>query len=193
MKIDRVRGLLEEKADETTILNALYSSPDLDDILSVSTDLSSIRRSEVIIAVSNSDSRLIQTKFVRHRAILCDVSVPCATSDEVIQIRGDVLYFTGGIVKLPCGEEMDLPGFPLPSGHVFACMAETMILGLSGVRENLSYGKLKPRHIEWVEGLAEYHGFQLSALKPHALSQWGSLGEGGQAAKKYEISVGGVA
>jgi predicted amino acid dehydrogenase len=91
----------------------------------------------------------------------------------VIENRKDVLYFTGGIVRLPHEKELNLPGLPLPPGHVFACMAETMILGLSGIRENFSYGKLKVRQIELIESLASHHGFNLSALKPYSVSQLG--------------------
>jgi predicted amino acid dehydrogenase len=173
LEIPQMKRLLDEKVDEQTALRIIHQSGALDDILSISTDLSSIHRSEIIVAVSNSDTRLIQTEWVKPNAIICDISVPCAASHEVIQNRKDVLYFTGGIVRLPHEEELDLPGFPLPPGHVFACMAETMILGLSGIRENFSYGKLKVRQIELIESLASYHGFGVSSLKPYPVSQWG--------------------
>jgi len=172
LEIPQVERLLDAKADEQTALNVLHRSGLLDDIISISTDLSSIRRSEIIVAVSNSDTRLIQTEWVKPNVIICDVSVPCAASHELTQNRKDVFYFTGGIVRLPHEEEFDLPGTPLPPGHVFACMAETMILGLSGIRENFSYGKLKVRQIELIESLASHHGFGLSALKPYSPSQW---------------------
>lgn len=164
-----IQRLIHENADPQTAWYAICSEGLADDIISVSTDITSICRSNVIVAVSNSPKKIIRNEFVRRNAIICDVSVPCTTETDVIQNRGDVLFFTGGIVKLPNGEAIQAPAYPLPKGHVFACMAETMLLGLSGIRENLSYGELEMRNIQLIDNLSKYHGFELGPLKTTAV------------------------
>jgi hypothetical protein len=106
----------------------------------------------------------------------------------VIEKRRDVLFFTGGVVRLPNGERIDAPAFPLPAGHVFACMAETMVMGLSGIRESLSCGAVDLAKIRLIETLAQHHGFRLAALRtdflypselrPGEMMQRGAAGRG---------------
>jgi predicted amino acid dehydrogenase len=176
-KIPLVKKLLSDDADSQIAWKAIDSEEWLDEIISVSTDISYISKSDIIVAVSNSHERLIRSEHVKQNAIICDVSVPCSTDTDIIQKRKDVMFFTGGIVKLPLGEQIQAPAFPLPPGHVFACMAETMLLGLSGFRENLSYGKLEIKNIEMVERLAQQHGFELGALKTQNIFLQGVSGD----------------
>jgi predicted amino acid dehydrogenase len=137
----------------------------VDELVSVTTDLSSIQTAKVIVAVSNSPDKVIRSEMVQEGGILCDVSVPCSTDQELIEKRRDVLFFTGGVVRLPKGERIEAPAFPLPPGHVFACMAETMVMGLSGIRESVSCGAVDLTKIRLVETLARHHGFSLAALR----------------------------
>jgi len=164
-KIPFVKKLLADGAEAQIAWKAIRSEEWFDPIISVSTDIATISQSDIIVAVSNSHERLIRSEHVKQNAIICDVSVPCSTDPGIIQKREDIMFFTGGIVKLPLGEKIQAPAFPLPPGNVFACMAETMLLGLSGFRKNLSYGKLELKNIEMIENLAQQHGFELGALK----------------------------
>lgn len=162
-----VKRLVYENASQQAALKAIrvQETRMVNDIVSVSTDIESIKQSDVIVAVSNSNEKIIRDAFVRKNAIICDVSIPSTTDPSIIQKREDVLYLTGGIVKLPNKEAIKMPAYPLPAGQVFACMAETMLLGLSGIRENFSFGNLKIKNIELVDFLGEHHGFELGALK----------------------------
>lgn len=160
-----VKRLIDEKADQQSAWEAIRVQGMVNDIISVSTDIKSIDQSDVIVAVSNSHKKIIRNAFVRKNAIICDASVPSATDPSIIRNREDVLFFTGGIVKLPKQEAIQVPAYPLPAGQVFACMAETMLLGLTGIRENFSYGDLKIKNIELIDCLAKHHGFELGPLK----------------------------
>jgi len=174
-KMSSVKKLLHDYADEQIAWKAMNSEDWLNDVISVSTDISSISKSDIVVAVSNSHERLIRSEHVKKNAIICDVSVPCSTDPDIIQKRKDVMFFTGGIVKLPQREKIQAPAFPLPPGHVFACMAETMLLGLSGFRSNLSYGKLEIKNIEMIASLARRHGFELGPLKTQNIFLQGVL------------------
>lgn len=164
-----IQRLIHKNVDQQAAWEIIRVEGMLDDIISVSTDISSIYHSEVIAAVSSSHEKIILNKFVRRNAIICDISVPCATDPSIVKNRKDVLFFTGGIVKLPNGEAIHVPAYPLLAGQVFACMAEAMLLGLSGIRENFSYGDLKIKNVELIDNLAKHHGFKLGPLKTNAV------------------------
>jgi len=162
-----IKRLIDKNADQKSAWEAIrvQEMTMMNDIISVSTDIKSIDQSDVIVAVSNSHEKIIRDEFVRKNAIICDASVPSATDPSIIKKREDVLFFTGGIVKLPNQEAIQIPAYPLSAGQVFACMAETMLLGLSGIRKNFSFGDLKIKNIELIDFLGKHHGFELGPLK----------------------------
>ena len=75
---------------------------------------------------------------------------------------------TGGIARLPFGEDHGIPGFPLPPGQVYGCMAEAMLLGLEGVRDATFTGMLPAEHVYRLAAMAKRHGFTLADYKTHA-------------------------
>jgi predicted amino acid dehydrogenase len=190
MELPLVRRLLGERAAPEAAFRAMASAGIVDELISVATDLSSIQTAKVIVAVSNSPDKVIRSEMVQEGAILCDVSVPCSTDQEVIETRRDVLFFTGGIVRLPKGERIEAPAFPLPPGHVFACMAETMVMGLSGIRESISCGAVDLAKIGLVETLARHHGFRLAGLRTDFLYPSELASGGGYHAVAQDAAMG---
>jgi predicted amino acid dehydrogenase len=82
--------------------------------------------------------------------------------------RPDLLLIGGGIARLPFGEHHGILGFPLPPGQVYGCMAETMLLGLEGVRDATFTGFLPAEHVYRLGAMAKRHGFTLAEYKTHA-------------------------
>ena len=68
--------------------------------------------------------------------VICDVSTPPDTHPRVLHMP-NISAIGGGLVQLPCNPDFSIGGIPLPPGQVYACMAETMILTLSGINEKL--------------------------------------------------------
>ena len=99
---------------------------------------------------------------------MCDLSVPAAVCPEVRSERPDVLVIGGGIARLPFGEHHGIIGFPLPPGQVYGCMAETMLLGLEGVRDATFTGMLPAEHVYRLAAMAKRHGFGLAEYKTHS-------------------------
>ncbi|MBI4615710.1 MAG: aminotransferase class III-fold pyridoxal phosphate-dependent enzyme [Planctomycetes bacterium] len=93
--------------------------------------------------------------------LICDLAVPEDTAPEVLSERPDVRVIRGGIVRLPGGRGIALAGVPLEPDCVFACMAETLVLGLSRTTEHFSWGRVTKRHVERIGDMARYHGFTL--------------------------------
>jgi predicted amino acid dehydrogenase len=62
---------------------------------------------------------------------------------------------------MPGNQDLKLTGIHLPDGHIYACTAETIVLGLAGLREHYSFGPLDPEKVQEILKLAKAHGFVL--------------------------------
>lgn len=137
----------------------------------IADSLSCLNQCNVILTASNAASPII---FPEHLApgplIICDIAVPPDVDSSVLRERNDVLVLTGGAIKLPAQPQLELcPGF-LPPGHVFACMAETVLLGLAGVRDHYSFGAIDQAQVEQILALAQRHGFIADLVERRAES-----------------------
>lgn len=129
----------------------------------VSGDPSGLFGCDLIVSASSTPDPVI---YPRHLSpgpkVIVDIAVPEDVSHEVLRERKDVHVIRGGIVKLPGGSTLQIAGVPLEPGHVFACMAETLLLGLSRMSEHFSWGRVTKMHVEAIRDLGAYHGFQLA-------------------------------
>ena len=118
-----------------------------------------------MLAASNASAPFLPSDAFAEDAIVCDLSVPAAVCPEVRSARPDVLVIGGGIARLPFGEDHGIIGFPLPPGQVYGCMAETMLLGLEGVRDATFTGMLPAEHVYRLAAMAKRHGFGARGLQ----------------------------
>ena len=84
-----------------------------------------------------------------------------------VKKRKDVTYLQGGLAKLPLDQVVDHPWVPLKNGDCFACMAETIAMGLH--KKNISYslGRMnKPQVLESMQ-LAREVGIVLGGLRKY--------------------------
>jgi predicted amino acid dehydrogenase len=134
----------------------------------VSVDPAALRSAHVVLAATNAPTPFLGPEVFAEAAIVCDLSVPAAVRPDVRTVRPDLTLMTGGIARLPFGENHGIPGFPLPPGQVYGCMAETMLLGLEGVRDATFTGMLPAEHVYRLAAMARRHGFTLADYKTHA-------------------------
>ena len=132
---------------------------------SVDQDPLTLRNADVVLAAANAPKPFLNADVFARDAIVCDLSVPAAVRPEVKDERADVLLIGGGIARLPFGEDHGIVGFPLAPGHVYGCMAETMLLGLEGVRDATFTGSLPAEHVFRLAAMAKRHGFTLGRYK----------------------------
>lgn len=145
----------------------------------ISTDPADICQANLILGASSQAGPLIFPEQLREGpVIICDVALPADTDPSVMELRPDVIVIKGGLVRVPPvpaqvardnvhtgARDFLLEGLPLPPDHVFACMAETMLMGLTGITSDYSKGDVrKERVVEMLE-LARLHGFELGDLK----------------------------
>lgn len=128
----------------------------------VANGASGIAEANVVLVSTNSVTAPLHASQFKFEAIVCDVSVPANLDANVDSTRPDLEILTGGIARLPLGEELRIRSFPLPTGHTFGCMAEGMLLSFESIRHDNFTGLLSASHIENIQQLACRHGFQLA-------------------------------
>lgn len=125
----------------------------------------SLRRADVVIAVTSAVDCIIDPADLRSGAVVCDVARPRNVSREVSALRKDVLVIEGGVIHVPGNVDFHF-NFGFPPGMSYACMAETMILALEGRYENFTLGRsLEIRQIDEISALADKHGFTLAGFR----------------------------
>jgi predicted amino acid dehydrogenase/acetylornithine/succinyldiaminopimelate/putrescine aminotransferase len=133
--------------------------------LSYSSDLSQVKACDVVLIGTNSSKTILYPQHLKNNAIVLDISVPSNIDRSVFKDRPDVRCFVGGLARMPLQQSLDLQSFPTPKGEVFACMAETMALGLNKKFDHYSLGPLSKSQVLDSKRLAELSGFELGSLK----------------------------
>ncbi len=170
-------GLAEEEWEDLTdrVMEAQTSLP-----LEWSLDRASVLPDcDVVLTATSSTEPLVQPEMLKAGAIVCDLSRPSNTSRSVAVERPDVLVIDGGVVEVYNRPHLGID-FGFPCGLAYACMAETMLLGLEQHYEDTSIGiDLSEKTLTLVSDLASKHGFRLAGLRsfdrPLAAADWRRL------------------
>lgn len=122
---------------------------------------------DIVVCASNSASAFLDAGcFAAHKPVLiCDLAVPGDVDKASVASTSHLKLIRGGVVDLPLAPQFSLPGMPLDPGQVYACAAETMLLGLAGVRTDFSKGPIRAGQVREIEALARLHGFGLDREK----------------------------
>lgn len=134
--------------------------------IKVSEDLSDIADADLIICATNASEAFIDPAHIKKGAIVCDISVPHNISDEVLKTRPDITCVRGGIVSTPNGESLDPRARAyLKTGQVYACMAESIVMGFDQYPGHYSYGNISKAQVTEIERRAGDHGMGLAEFK----------------------------
>ena len=129
----------------------------------LSTEIQDTRQAEIVICAANADQPFLNAASFRESAVICDIAVPNNVIATIGELRPDLHYLKGGIVATPNGESLALSARAfLQAGQLFACMAESAVLGLAGIRQHYSYGQVNSNQVREIGALAKLHGFRLS-------------------------------
>jgi predicted amino acid dehydrogenase len=141
------------------------SAPERRGRLVVAADASEIATADVVVCATNLAKPFLTPMHLKKGAVVLDVSVPTAVDPAVPRTRPDVDVLLGGFAKLPLGQTMVNRLLPAPAGEVFACMAETVMLGLLGRHGSYSLGALDKDGVKDSLALAALAGISLGSLK----------------------------
>jgi acetylornithine/succinyldiaminopimelate/putrescine aminotransferase/predicted amino acid dehydrogenase len=128
-------------------------------------DLAVLADCSLIVTASSTPAPLIHPNHLgRDPVAICDISLPANVADEVALECPNVLVVQGGVVRLPFDDHFAIGGVPLPPGHVFACMAETLLMGLEDRWDHTSTGPVTVASVRHAMAVAEKHGFTLGDI-----------------------------
>lgn len=128
--------------------------------IEVGSDPGLCRDAHLIVAASNqAEPVLFAEHLSRGPVVINDVSVPSDLDPSALRDRPRARVIRGGVVRVPCNPGWRVPGIPLPEGEMYACMAETVLMGLEGHRDHGSYGRLTPARVRATQEMAARHGF----------------------------------
>jgi predicted amino acid dehydrogenase len=91
--------------------------------------------------------------------VICDIATPGDVAPSVLTQRPNTVVLKGGIVSLPGEQNLIIPGMNQPPGHIYGCLAETILLGLDNASESPSVGLLTPDGIRKSVEMVKRHGF----------------------------------
>lgn len=131
-----------------------------------------LRQAGVVISATSHGSACVDPSWLAPRAIVCDVARPSDMAPHLQMTRPDVFAFDGGLVRLPervCLGSRNILGFP--PGVNLACLSETIVLTMAGVRTHVSLGnRIQLQEARRIHDLAGVHGFECHV--PEALEAY---------------------
>ncbi len=127
--------------------------------LQVKSDLDFLSESDVVVIATSSPEAFLNESHFKFGSLVCDVSVPSNLKQAIFDNNKNIEVVRGGLVDLPNEESLYQPGYRLDKGVVYACIAETLVLALEGVKGDFSIGDITPIQVAYIRGLAERNGF----------------------------------
>ncbi len=131
-----------------------------------STDINSVKEADIVVLMTSSTDALLKSEHLKPGAIILDDTQPRNTDPKLSEERPDVLIVDGGLVSIP-GVSVNAH-IGLPNGHSYACLAETMLLGLGGHTGHFSIGTPGAAEISTIAAHADrfsHFGFDLANLR----------------------------
>lgn len=130
----------------------------------VSDDVGALIDCEAIVLGTSTTDVLITSDILKWGAVILDISVPSNIDPAVFTERPDVAAYHGSLARLPERQALATGWMPLPTGQIYACLAETITLGLSGREGHYSLGALKKGQVVEILELAERVGVEMGGL-----------------------------
>jgi fatty aldehyde-generating acyl-ACP reductase len=119
----------------------------------VSAALSDVVDADLVVLLTASADALLRPEHLGQGAVVLDATQPRNTSPSLATERPDVLVLDGGVVDVP---SLRLVGgdIGLPSGHAYACFAETALLALAGHQGHFAIGTPTLAQVDHTRALA---------------------------------------
>jgi acetylornithine/succinyldiaminopimelate/putrescine aminotransferase/predicted amino acid dehydrogenase len=128
--------------------------------IEVGSELGLCRDARVIVTASNESQPILFPEHVPNETVVvADFSVPPDVHPTVSLERPGARVIRGGVVRTPANPSWSLPGIPLAPGEMFACMTETVLMGLEDHTTHGSYGALTAARVHETMSMASRHGF----------------------------------
>jgi len=130
-----------------------------------SRDMPDVRGAGLVVLLTSATDALLRSEHLAEGAVVIDDTQPRNTAPDLPRRRPDVLVLDGGIVTTP-GIVRRGGDIGLPRDQSFACLAETLLLGLAGQRGHGTLGRPTLAEVDHLVGLStrfRHLGFSLAA------------------------------
>jgi len=123
-----------------------------------------LSETDMIVATSSGARDVLDIMQVKPGCVITDINLPSIFTKEGVAKRPDVLVIRGGEIRLP-GTDVEMKDIGLPSGVVYAGLAETITLALEGRFEVFTVGT-SPQwdKVREIYRLGLKHGMKLAAI-----------------------------
>ncbi|HWI52883.1 MAG TPA: aminotransferase class III-fold pyridoxal phosphate-dependent enzyme [Symbiobacteriaceae bacterium] len=175
-------GIMPAPDAEPAVFEKLALALEAKGHLIITTDIDAmLPEADLVVTATSTADAIITPSNLKFGAAVCDISRPPNVSRAVKDARPDVLVIDGGVVAVP-----GLPDFHwkfgFEQGLAYACMCETMILGLLQHYEDTSIGTdLNMPMIRHLKKAGGELGFRLAQLRsfdrPLSSEEWERLGK----------------
>lgn len=131
----------------------------------ISTCMDQVRTADLVVLLTGSTNTLLQSEHLKQGAIVLDDTQPRNTHPALLHIRPDVRIIDGALVSIPSLNNTGCLG--LPKGVAFACLAETLLLGLARQTGHFSLGAPSVEQAQHMLNLARrfsHLGFGLAPM-----------------------------
>lgn len=132
----------------------------------VSTNMGDVAKADLVVLLTSSPDALLRSEHLKQGAVVLDDTVPRNTDERLLTERADVLIVDGGLVEIP---GFHLRGsIALAPKLAYACLAETMLLALSGHKGHFCMGDAQVDQAEHILKLAkenQHLGFHLAPFR----------------------------
>ena len=109
-------------------------------VVRTSVDLADVRECGLVVLLTSAAGALLGSEHLGPGTLVVDDTQPRNTAPALAEERPDVLLLDGGIVATP-GVRRTGASIGLPRDRSFACLAETLLLGLAGHRGHGTLGR----------------------------------------------------
>lgn len=134
--------------------------------IKITDELTDLKQANLILTASSDPQPILFPHMLSESAtVVCDIAVPADVHPSLTKFRPNTKVIKGGIVKVPGNEKFQIAGIPLDQGQAYACMSETMLLGLENLSTHYSYGGIEAKKVENIQKIADKHGFKLADFK----------------------------
>lgn len=127
----------------------------------ITTDISSIKNSDLIVSVTSSPDAIIKEEYLKKGVIIYDLAQPMDVTPELCKKRPDIYKIDGGFVKIP-GIELGIEMGP-PKGNTFACLGDVILQCLEDTKHSF-VGPIDPIWVEQIGKIAQSYGFRHADL-----------------------------
>ncbi len=122
----------------------------------VTTDINKIKEADIVVTATSHPQALMRSEYLKHGAIVYDISQPENVSKALLKERPDVLKIDGSLAKIPgINIKFDMR---TGKGATFACLAETILMTLENIKGHF-VGEVDLQHMERLKSIGKKYGF----------------------------------